>query len=210
VCDLHRTLHSPGVFQQSEEEEGILHNFLEYQHEELEIMLPWISEESLRILEERARELQMNWLIPGENEEVSTRPRAGTPYPRSDTQPTPPTYQDRGVSPFHIAEREGKSVCLDYKDLNDKLREYERELQTLHVIQNKPEVQSAVVKGTRVALLFLYLHRPARQGEVFASLFIKPPTTGAASAESYDLYSQRGVLRILSRNYAYERRVEVT
>jgi hypothetical protein len=30
---------------------------------------------------------------------------------------------------------------------------------------------------------------PARQGEVFASLFVKPPTTGAASAESYDLYS---------------------
>jgi hypothetical protein len=69
---------------------------------------------------------------------------------------------------------------------------------------------STCVKGTRVALLFLYLHRPARQGEVFASLFVKPPTTGAASAKSYDLYSRFGVLRILSRNYAYRRRVEIT
>jgi hypothetical protein len=81
-------------FTLTEEEEGILHSFLEYQREELEIMLPWISEESLCILEERARELQMNWLIPGENEEVSTRPRAGTPYPRSDTPPCS-TYLSR-------------------------------------------------------------------------------------------------------------------
>jgi hypothetical protein len=66
------------------------------------------------------------------------------------------------------------------------------------------------VKGTCVTLLFPYLHWPARQGEVFASLFVKPPTTGAASAKSYDLYSRLGVLRILSRNYAYRRRVEVT
>jgi hypothetical protein len=80
-------------------------------------MLPRISEESLRILEERARELQMNWLIPGENEEVSTRPRAGTPYPRSDTQPTPPTYQDRGVSPFYIAERKGRASAWITKTL---------------------------------------------------------------------------------------------
>jgi hypothetical protein len=49
--------------------------------------------------------------------------------------------------------------------------------------------QRGGVKGTRVTLLFPYLHRPARQGEVFASLFVKLPTTGAASAESYDLYS---------------------
>jgi hypothetical protein len=66
------------------------------------------------------------------------------------------------------------------------------------------------VKGTCVALLFPYLHWPTRQGEVFASLFVKPPTTGAASAESYDLYSLLGVLRILRRNYAYRQHVEVT
>jgi hypothetical protein len=115
----------------TEEEEGVLHRFLEYQRDELEIMLPQISVESLRILEERARELQMNWLVPGENEEIPARPRAGTPYPRDDTPPSPPplTYQDRGVSPFFITEKEGESVCLDYKDLNNKLREYERELQ---------------------------------------------------------------------------------
>jgi hypothetical protein len=125
-------------------EEDILHSFLVYQCEELEIMLPRISEESQRILEERARELQMNWLVPGENEEVLTQPRAGTPYPRSDALPSPPTYQDRGVSPFNITEKEGESVYPDDRDLHNKLREYERELQTLHVIQNKPEVQSAV------------------------------------------------------------------
>jgi hypothetical protein len=66
------------------------------------------------------------------------------------------------------------------------------------------------VKGTHVTLLFPYLHRPARQGEVFASLFVKLPTTGAASAESYDLYSQLGVLRILSRNCTPRQRAEVT
>jgi hypothetical protein len=53
-----------------------------------------------------------------------------------------------------------------------------------------------------MTLLFPYLHWPTRQGEVFASLFVKPPTMGAASAESYDLYSRLGVLRILSRNCA--------
>jgi hypothetical protein len=52
-----------------------------------------------------------------------------------------------------------------------------------------PPQVTACVKGTRVTLLSPYLHRPTRQGEVFASLFVKPPTTGAASAESYDLYS---------------------
>jgi hypothetical protein len=128
----------------TEEEEDVLHRFLEYQKDELEIMLPQISEESLHILEERARELQMNWLIPGENKEVSMQPRAGTPYPRSDTLPIPPTYQDRGVSPFYITEKAGGSICQDYKDLNDKLREYELKLQMLHVIQNQPEIQSAV------------------------------------------------------------------
>jgi hypothetical protein len=71
-------------------------------------------------------------------------------------------------------------------------------------------VSSTCVKGTCMALLFPYLHRPARQGEVFASLFVKLPTTGVASAESYDWYSLLGVLRILSRNYMYRQRVEVT
>jgi hypothetical protein len=98
-------------FTLTEEEEGVLHRFLEYQRDELEIMLPQISTESLRILEERAKELQMNWLVPGENEEVPARPRAGTPYPRSDTPPAPPTYQDRGVSPFYI-DREGREGHL--------------------------------------------------------------------------------------------------
>jgi hypothetical protein len=97
--------------------------------------------ESTRILRAINWDITKDWDDPEQIMTFAQDGRPGTPNclkEKTPDLPTPPQYTTRGVSPI------GDEENLSIKELWDKIRNYEKELQTLHIVQGRQDFQEFV------------------------------------------------------------------
>jgi hypothetical protein len=99
-----------------------------------ELILAAIGEDQQRFIEELAGGPGPDWLLPIRD---VTSPRPPIPRPHIDTE-GPMTYESRGVSPVPASDLPTEL------ELQAHIRQYERELQTLYMIQGCPDMQQFV------------------------------------------------------------------
>ncbi|KAI0279881.1 hypothetical protein BC826DRAFT_975616 [Russula brevipes] len=91
-----------------------------------------IAEDQERFMAELTGQQTPDWLIPLRD---ITSPRPPTPYPQ---EPDSRTYESRAVSPV------SPSVLPGELELQRRILNYERELQTLHVIQGRDDMKAFI------------------------------------------------------------------